>query len=118
MERREFLKASAAASAVFSSSVDAKKETQGEQPDQFYAVIELMGHKRLAGRVTTGSPLYRIDVPVAGGFVTQFVNPHSIYRLSVTDEQCVREMAKGVDPLPTLTLDYDVVQRRIDYEPY
>lgn len=114
MERREFLRGSIGASAAFAAGADAKKSSAGEQTNQFYAVIELMGFKRLAGRVTTGTPLWQIDIPVEGGFVTQFINPAtSIYRVTVTDEKSVREMSKGVDPLPTLTLDVPMTQPRL-----
>lgn len=116
MERREFLRGSIGASAAFAAGVDAKKTSAGEQANQFYAVIELMGFKRLAGRVTTGNPLWQIDIPVEGGFVTQFINPStSIYRVTVTDEKSVREMAKGVDPLPTLSLEVPLSQGRLGY---
>lgn len=118
MESRDFMKGSIGASAAFVTASEANKASAGEQADQFYAVLELMGYKRLVGRVTTGSPLWRIDVPVEGGFVTKFFNPTSVYCITVTDEKSVREMAKGVDPIPTLELEVPLSQTRLGFNDY
>lgn len=69
-----------------------------EKFDQ-WAIVELMGHRKIAGRVTeqiiAGVPLLRIDVPtilasdtlpVLPGY-TQFYGASSIYCLTPTTEQ-------------------------------
>lgn len=54
-----------------------------------WAVVELMGHVRLAGRLTEenlfGSALGRIDIPVGDGtdeFITQYFGGGSVYRIT------------------------------------
>lgn len=62
-----------------------------------WAIVELMGHRKLAGRVSeqivAGVPLLRIDVPDAGpkipGFTT-FYGASSIYSLTPTTEEICR----------------------------
>lgn len=70
----------------------------GEKFDT-WAIVELMGHRKIGGRVTeqiiAGAPLLRIDVPeVTGqpGF-TQFYGPSSIYSLTPTTEEIATKFA-------------------------
>ena len=73
-------------------------EQNGEKFDT-WAIVELMGHRKIGGRVTeqiiAGAPLLRIDVPeITGqpGF-TQFYGPSSIYSLTPTSEEIARKFA-------------------------
>ena len=110
MDRRKFLSGAVAGSAAMAAAQPA--ETRGELKSAQYVVVELMGHKRLCGRLTQGfAGLLQLDVPVEGGFVTQLINPSSIYRVTIADEKTVRDLAKTVDPLPVLTLEVPPVQR-------
>lgn len=64
-----------------------------------WAIIELMGHVRLAGKVTEeerfGVKMGRIEIPMAdGSFVTQFFGGSSVYRITPTEEQIARAIAK------------------------
>ena len=70
-----------------------------------WAVLELTGHVRLAGRVTEeekfGVKLGRIDIPtVDGGFVTQYFSGPSIYRMTPVGEEAARAVAKSCQPQP------------------
>jgi hypothetical protein len=70
-----------------------------------WAVVELMGHVRVAGRVTEeekfGGKLGRIDVPTPdGGFVTQYFGASSVYRLTVVSEEAARLVAKESQSAP------------------
>lgn len=70
-----------------------------EQPP-VWAIIELMGHVKYGGQVSKdnqfGTALLRVDVPQADGtFVSQLVNPTSLYRLTMCSEQLARAAAKG-----------------------
>lgn len=77
-----------------------------EQPNTFdsWAIVELMGHVRLAGRVTEeshfGAALGRIDIPTAGGFVTQYFGGSSVYRITPTTEEIARAVAAHNQPQP------------------
>lgn len=60
-----------------------------------WAVIELMGHIRYGGLVCKdnqfGTAMLRIDVPQTdGSFVSQLVNPASIYRITMCEEEIAR----------------------------
>lgn len=68
-----------------------------------WAILELMGHRRLAGRVTeqeiAGRPFLRLDTP-ADTPLTQFYAPQAVYCLTPCDEATARAVAKGSQPAP------------------
>jgi hypothetical protein len=73
-----------------------------------WAILELMGHVRVAGRVTEeerfGCRMGRIDIPTAdGGFVTQWFGGSSVYRLTPTTEEIARTVATNCNPAPVGT---------------
>lgn len=77
--------------------------TETESPQ--WAVIELMGHVRYGGQVSKdsqfGTAMLRVDVPQAdGSFVSQLVNPTSIYRITMCSEEIARLAAKQGDSKP------------------
>jgi|GEM_PF-2070789 len=82
-----------------------------------YAILELMGHRRLAGYVRevelAGAGVLRLDVPDSeylGGQLdpsdpahwtaTQFYAPAALYCLTPTTEAAARRVAAGADPAP------------------
>lgn len=81
---------------------------QSEQSEPFaqWAVLELMGHRRLAGYVTeqeiAGKGFLRLDVPGVDGSpaVTQLYNPASVYCLTPTTEATARAAAISSRPAP------------------
>lgn len=89
-----------------STWTDEKETPMAERADQIrifeqWAIVELYGHVKLAGRVTEedvfGRTLGRIDIPTGdGGFVTQYFGGGSIYRLTPCSEEAARQVASGV----------------------
>lgn len=70
-----------------------------------WAVLELMGHRRLAGYVREvaqyGTAMCRLDVPVKDGeSITQFYPGTSIYCLSPVTEDVARAVARRNRPAP------------------
>ncbi|AHF90203.1 hypothetical protein OPIT5_08180 [Opitutaceae bacterium TAV5] len=70
-----------------------------------WAIIELMGHIRYGGLVSKdtqfGTPMLRVDVPQAGdSFVSQLINPASLYRITMCTEELARAAASQGDPAP------------------
>jgi hypothetical protein len=70
-----------------------------------WAIIELMGHVRYGGLVSKdnqfGTAMLRIDVPQKdGSFVSQLVNPSSLYRLTLCEEKLARAAAEQGNPAP------------------
>lgn len=72
-----------------------------------WAILELLGHVRLAGRVTEeshfGAALGRIDIPTIDGYTTQYFGGGSIYRLTPTTEAIARGVALHNQPMPVRT---------------
>lgn len=67
-------------------------------PPEQWAIVELMGHVRLAGRLTEeerfGSKLGRLDIPTAdGGFVTKLFGGSSVYAVTFVNEGAARAVA-------------------------
>lgn len=72
---------------------------------EMWAILELMGHRRLGGyvRETTiaGAGLLRIDIPMADGkTATQFYPPSALYCLTPTTEEIARVVALANQPAP------------------
>ncbi|MGE5590980.1 MAG: acetyltransferase [Bacillota bacterium] len=70
-----------------------------------WAILELMGHRRLAGHVTeqeiAGASFIRIDVPgVDATVATQFYAPVAIYAITPTTEEVARAVASANQPEP------------------
>lgn len=96
-----------------------------------WAILELMGHRRLAGFVSEatigGASLLRIDVPhaelpaVASGpawRATQYYSPAAIYCITPTTEDLARAVAARNQPAPVqrweLTPPSAVTLREVD----
>ncbi len=73
-----------------------------ERFDQ-WAILELMGHRRLAGRVSeaqiAGAPFLRLDVPCDPP-TTQFYAPGAVYAITPTSEEVCRAFARRSAPIP------------------
>lgn len=82
-------------------------ETNEQNGFESWAILELMGHRRLGGFVRevqiAGAGLLRIDVPGdADGEVqaTQFYSPSSLYCMTPCTEATAREVARMTRPAP------------------
>lgn len=80
--------------------------TESEKPYEGFAIIELMGHRRLGGKVCQaeqyGVAMLRVDVPGDDGEIiaTQFCGGSSIYALTPCSEEAARAVAKSNRPEP------------------
>ncbi len=87
----------------FEDSLGVAKEPQGF--DQ-WALVEVMGHKRFAGRVTehviAGQGFIRISVPAVEGQPkwTKFLGVGSIYAITPVEEQVARHLAANLREAP------------------
>lgn len=76
------------------------------KPFEGWAVIELMGHRRIGGRVTeqeiAGTKMLRVDIPGDGpaDYATQFYGGSAIYCLTPTTEEMARAAARASRPEP------------------
>ena len=70
-----------------------------------WAIIELMGHVRYGGLVSKdnqfGTAMLRLEVPqVDGSFVSQLINPQSLYRVTICAEELARAAASQGESRP------------------
>jgi hypothetical protein len=70
-----------------------------------WVILELMGHRRLAGHLSevsiAGGSFVRIDVPKdVSTSVTQFYSPSAVYCITPTTEDTARAVARGAQPAP------------------
>lgn len=69
-----------------------------------WCILELFGHRRLAGYVTEaelfGAKLLRIDIPTGEGMTTQYYGNAAVYGLTPTTEEIARAVAKRNQPEP------------------
>lgn len=114
IDRRKMLTGAIGASAAFVATQ--AEATKGEIKTAQYVIVELLGYKRLCGKMSQGiAGLIQLDVPAEGGFITQFINPSSVYRITVVDAATVSEVAKTIDPLPAITLEIPMRQQHLGY---
>lgn len=62
-----------------------------------WAIVELMGHVALAGRVTKPGEyggLWQIDIPERETFRTEFFGSQSVYRIRMVSEEIARAYAR------------------------
>jgi hypothetical protein len=66
------------------------------EDNDIWAVIELMGHVTIAGRVTKPGEyggLWQVDIPIDGTFRTEFFGSQSVYRIRIVSEEIARAYA-------------------------
>jgi hypothetical protein len=88
---------------------------------QGWAVLELMGHRRLAGQLSEqnvgGAAFIRIDVPSAPP-VTQFYAPGAVYAITPCTEEVARAVAAKTqtDPVSLLGISLSLPEPDDDEE--
>ena len=116
MDRRTFLGGAVAGSAAAATARVAA--TKGEVITAQFVIVELFGYKKLCGRLTQGfAGLLQLEIPAPGGFVTQYLNPASVYRITVVDEPTVKALAVHIDPLPSIELELPTSATHIGFDP-
>lgn len=71
-----------------------------------WAVVDLMGHVTVAGRITKPGEyggLWQIDIPDGDGFRTEFFGSQSVYRIKITSEEIARAYAVPANEI----MEYD-----------
>ena len=83
------------------------EETKQSDPfDGTWAIVELMGHQKIAGKVSEetrlGTVLLRVDVPeIEGcGAFTRYFGGSAVYGITPTDEPTVMEFLQWHRPKP------------------
>lgn len=92
-----------------------------EQFDQ-WAVVELMGRQRIAGKVTerviAGSGFLQVDVPETkhNPKFTRFIAPGSLYAINPVDEQSARLYAENLQVKPIDAWDINAFMRKVEQQ--
>jgi hypothetical protein len=81
-----------------------------EEKFESFAILELMGHRKLAGKVSEttifGGVLIRIDIPGKdGNTATQFYSPAAVYCITPTTEVLAKAYAQNNKPQPITKWD-------------
>jgi len=89
-----------------------------DSPMEFWAIVELMGHQRLAGRVGPSplcpGTLIRVEVPAAGeqaGY-TKLVSQSAIYAITATDEKTALAIVTYDKPQPISEWSIEKVRQK------
>lgn len=90
-----------------------------------WAILELMGHRRLAGKVLesniAGGVFLRIDIPDKDNkMTTQYYSPASVYCITPTTEDIARTIAIQNQPEPAYKWEFPQLVRgnNNDVEPF
>lgn len=78
--------------------------SESERENGMWAIVELMGHVKVAGYVTEeerfGVKMGRVDIPSSDGDVTQYFGGSSVYRITPVTEQVARAYAEARQARP------------------
>lgn len=85
---------------------------------EIYALIELMGHARIAGKVTeqviAGQGFIRVDVPETktNPPFTRFISPSAVYAINPVTPEVMQQFAHNINAAPIQPWDImDAVKR-------
>jgi hypothetical protein len=87
-----------------------------QESKEMWALVELFGHNRVAGKVVEaeigGGTLIRVEVPAVKGRepLTKYYNVKAIYAITPVDEATATRMAESIDaaPINSYSLDREV----------
>lgn len=95
-----------------------------ESTTDFWAIIELFGHQRMAGHITEatvgGCKFVRVDVPAAGErpAYTRLLGQGAIYAINIVSEQVARAAADSMRVEPVSVYDLGtLLNRRLANDP-
>jgi hypothetical protein len=86
---------------------------------ELFAIVELFGHSRIAGKVTEqtvgSSTFIRVDVPPTKtqGSFTRIINPSAVYAINPVTEDVSKEMAERIQQKPIEAWDWREMEKRL-----
>jgi hypothetical protein len=94
-----------------------------EYGEDEWCIVELLGHIRLAGRVSEterfGSKMLRLDIPNrdgAGWLTTQFIGSAALFRVTPTTEEVARGVAAISQPEPVHQWELPAPRRHVEHD--
>jgi hypothetical protein len=98
------------AAAMYASDAPTFEPVPTPAPERFEAwgYVELMGHSRIAGRLSeqaiAGKNLLRVDIPQSdGSFRTEFFGGSAIFRITPAEEAVIRKIVERIKPEPVFS---------------
>ena len=94
--------------------------SQQEQPFETWAIVEIFGHKKLAGKATQvdlfGSAFMRLDIPdtETTPAQTRFYGADAIYSILPCDEDTAREFVEYTDVEPIYRFRVQEMAERLE----
>jgi len=95
--------------------------TQATEPQDLWAIVELLGHQKMAGKLSEqvlgGSSFIRVDVPAFEGSpaFTRLLTDKSIYAINPVTEEVARHMAERIRAQPIQEYDARLmIQRQLE----
>jgi len=82
-----------------------------------WGIVELMGHQRVAGRLSEqplgGGNMLRVDIPNGESFRTAYYGASAIYAVHITDEAVAQQIAKNIGTRPPYAYELSQAVARI-----
>lgn len=82
-----------------------------------WGLVELMGHQRVAGRLSEqpvgGGNMLRVDIPNGDTFRTAYYGASAIYAVHITDEEAARKLAGNQGARPPYAYELSQAVARI-----
>lgn len=92
-----------------------------ENKFDLWAIVELFGHQKIAGRVTeqniAGTNMLRVDVPASGEITafTRFLGSAAIYAINPVDEVTAKAFAERLQVQPITVWDIrEIIKKNQD----
>lgn len=85
--------------------------SETKAPFEHWALVELFGHQRIAGKVTEseigGGKFLRVDVPTVGDrqALTKYYGPSAIYGITPVTEETALALAQRIGAAPVTAWD-------------
>lgn len=86
---------------------------------ELFAIVELFGHQKMAGKITEQSigpaTFVRVDVPETDGqpSFTRLLNPSAIYAINPVTEEVMKHMAGNFQQQPIQSWDIHKMNQKI-----
>lgn len=86
---------------------------------ELFALVELFGHTRIAGKVTEqtvgSSTFIRVDVPETNSqpSFSRLLNPSAIYAINPVTELVAKEMAERIETAPIESWDINRLHQKL-----
>lgn len=100
------------------TTIEPKTEATPEPDGWEWAIVEIMGHRKHAGRIREveqfGAKMVRVDIPIKGdpanGWETRLYGGGSIFSVSYSDEATVMKANKPYESPYRLTLQSEAAE--------